>query len=34
VASWALRPDSRKIGVLIPAKDSKPGVNIRAANIA
>jgi uncharacterized membrane protein YphA (DoxX/SURF4 family) len=34
MASWALRPDSRKIGVLILAKDSKPGVNIRAANIA
>jgi uncharacterized membrane protein YphA (DoxX/SURF4 family) len=24
VASWALRPESRKIGVLFPAKDSRP----------
>jgi hypothetical protein len=24
VTSWALRPDSRKIGVLIPANDRKP----------
>jgi hypothetical protein len=34
VASWALRPESRKIGVLFPAKDSKADVNTRAANIA
>ena len=34
VASWALRPESRKIGILLPAKDSQAGVNTRAANIA
>jgi uncharacterized membrane protein YphA (DoxX/SURF4 family) len=32
VASWALRPESRKLGVLIPAK--KGGINTRATNIA
>jgi hypothetical protein len=24
VASWALRPDSRKIGILFPAKNDRP----------
>ncbi len=33
VASWALRPQSRTIGVLFPAKDGSP-VSTRAANIA
>jgi hypothetical protein len=32
VASWALRPESRKLGVLIPAKNG--GINTRATNIA
>ena len=32
VASWALRPESRTIGTLIPAKNG--GINTRAANIA
>ena len=30
VASWALRPESRRIGVLIPA-NSRPGIDVRAA---
>ena len=33
VASWALRPESRIIGVLIPASGTS-GVNARAAKIA
>jgi uncharacterized membrane protein YphA (DoxX/SURF4 family) len=33
VASWALRPDSRKIGVLFQPRNSSP-VSTRAANIA
>jgi uncharacterized membrane protein YphA (DoxX/SURF4 family) len=33
VASWALRPQSRKIGILLPAKQ-QAGLNTRAANIA
>ncbi|MGA3346042.1 MAG: DoxX family protein [Terracidiphilus sp.] len=31
VASWALRPESRTIGHLFPAVNSRPVVNIRAA---
>jgi uncharacterized membrane protein YphA (DoxX/SURF4 family) len=31
VASWALRPESRTIGVLMPAKNGRPGMNARAA---
>jgi hypothetical protein len=31
VASWALRPESRVIGILIPAKNGRPGINARAA---
>ena len=31
VASWALRPESRTIGVLMPAKNGRPGINARAA---
>ena len=34
VASWALRPESRIIGVLIPAKEGHAGVNTGAAKIA
>jgi uncharacterized membrane protein YphA (DoxX/SURF4 family) len=34
VASWALRPESRIIGNLFPAKVRQPGINTRAANIA
>jgi hypothetical protein len=33
VASWALRPASRKIGVLLPAQETA-NVNMRAANHA
>lgn len=34
VASWALRPQSRTIGVLFPAtNDRRPGINTRAENI-
>jgi hypothetical protein len=33
-ASWALRPESRVIGVLIPAKERQAGTNTRAAKIA
>jgi DoxX-like family len=33
VASWALRPESRTIGVLTPAKQQQVGVNTRAAKI-
>jgi hypothetical protein len=33
VASWALRPESRVMGILIPASGT-PGVNARAAKIA
>jgi hypothetical protein len=32
VASWALRPESRFIGTLFPAKNSRPVINTRAAN--
>jgi hypothetical protein len=31
VASWALRPQSRIIGILIPATNDRPGINARAA---
>jgi hypothetical protein len=31
MASWALRPESRIIGTLIPARDGRPGVHARAA---
>ena len=34
VASWALRPESRIIGILIPAQKRQAGINTRAANIA
>ena len=35
VASWALRPESRKIGVLFPASEERqPRRSARAANIA
>jgi len=34
VASWALRPQNRKIGVLLPATENRqPSINARAANI-
>ena len=33
VASWALRPESRTIGILLPAKQQQVGVNTRAAKI-
>ena len=34
VASWALRPESRKIGVLLPATENRQtAMNTRAANI-
>jgi len=33
VASWALRPESRVIGVLFPAKSGSLVMNTRAANI-
>jgi hypothetical protein len=31
VASWALRPQSRIIGILIPATSDRPDINARAA---
>jgi len=31
VASWALRPESRKIGVLMPAKNGRPIADARVA---
>jgi uncharacterized membrane protein YphA (DoxX/SURF4 family) len=34
VASWALRPETRKIGILFPAAKQQAGLNTRAANIA
>ena len=34
VASWALRPESRTIGVLFPATNGNPAINTSAANIA
>ncbi len=34
VASWALRPESRILGVLFPAKNGRADINTRAANIA
>ena len=35
VTSWALRPDSRKIGVLLPAGEKRQaGVDSRAADVA
>jgi len=34
VASWALRPESRKIGLLLPARSSAASMDTRAANIA
>ncbi len=34
VASWALRPESRKIGILFPASENRQtAMNTRAANI-
>ncbi len=33
VASWALRPPSRTLGVLFPARDGSAGVDTRAANV-
>ena len=32
VVSWALRPESRRIGVLFPAEKRQAGLNTRAAN--
>ena len=34
VASWALRPESRTLGTLIPSDKPHAGINTRAANIA
>ncbi|MFL6427565.1 MAG: DoxX family protein [Acidobacteriaceae bacterium] len=34
VASWALRPESRTVGMLFPAKERQAGVNTGAARIA
>jgi len=34
VASWALRPPSRTIGVLFPAKEEQAGINASAAKTA
>ncbi len=34
VASWALRPQSRTIGVLFRATNGQAGINARTANIA
>jgi uncharacterized membrane protein YphA (DoxX/SURF4 family) len=34
VASWELRPPSRTIGVLFPAKNRQAGLNTTATNIA
>jgi uncharacterized membrane protein YphA (DoxX/SURF4 family) len=34
VASWALRPPSRTIGILFPADKRQAGINTSAANIA
>jgi hypothetical protein len=31
VASWALRPESRRIGALLPVKHGRPGISARAA---
>ena len=31
MASWALRPESRKLGVLLPAKDGRPIIDARVA---
>jgi hypothetical protein len=31
VASWTLRPESRTLGVLMPAKNDSPGIGARAA---
>ena len=31
VASWALRPQSRTVGILMPAKNGRPGMDARAA---
>ena len=33
VASWALRPESRTLGVLFPAEERQADMNTRAANI-
>jgi hypothetical protein len=33
VTSWALRPESRTIGVLFPAKRQQAGIGARAANV-
>ena len=33
VASWALRPESRTIGILFPAKRRQAGISTRAANV-
>ena len=34
VASWALRPESRIVGVLFPAKNREAGMTARAAKMA
>jgi uncharacterized membrane protein YphA (DoxX/SURF4 family) len=35
VASWALRPESRRIGIVLPASErQRAGINTRAANPA
>jgi hypothetical protein len=33
IASWALRPPSRTIGVLMPATSRSPGINTRQASM-
>jgi hypothetical protein len=33
VASWALRPESRTIGILFPAKGQQAGISAGAANV-
>jgi hypothetical protein len=33
IASWALRPESRTVGILFPAKERQPGLNTGAARI-
>ena len=34
VASWALRPEGRYIGILIPVKERQASVNARAAKVS
>jgi uncharacterized membrane protein YphA (DoxX/SURF4 family) len=33
MASWALRPESRTVGVLFPAENDRAGINTTAANV-